>query len=699
MTNDISVVLAEYDDTSLIAAHENLHVVEKTAEAVTAHHLVTTEMLARGMDHGHKNDAWASVILEVGKSYGLPIDAATSGMPEDVAKSVKLEVDSDHADVTEILTVNGYALRIDKAEGQSETETPEPEAEDYAEEPMGKTLADVLPPLLADVFGVYLQAHGYHWNVTGPDFTQYHALFGEIASDTYDSIDPLAENLRKVGVSSPWQMSELYGLAEVPESDVVKGVATDLVPELLAANDSLVEELRSAFEVADEQDEQGIANFLAERIDAHMKWSWQLRASLPDYEWSDVGKSGFEQVVKHPGHPSQAVHAGGRGGAQVASPAVSDSAGSGLSSSEVKGLAGSLSKKGASAAYNDGYDEAQRMKAGGADMTPMVRNRRASLASSKSAHSSAKSTEEKQSYASSALDSAGFLDGVAGKKRAVRRTLFGGYNPLDLATAMKATEIQKHGSHNQQDHAGKRGKGSSGEYKGNALNDPDNPPGASSPEANAAAKATRDKAALSEPAITQDMIDMAGDHGAEMSGLDYRLKSEKSLARKIDDEKGAFEGGADEAAADMSDVVRYTMIFDDKQYTAGVEGVLADLESKGYQTRVKNYWDDGDPYQGINVAAIHPDGTKFELQFHTPTSQDFKDGVQHLAYEKYRVTDDPRVRWEAWHGSTRATSQIPKPSQYQRLLGIGQRKSQPYTPTRSGGPGVLLNPDGSTRPA
>jgi DNA-binding ferritin-like protein len=42
----------------------------------------------------------------------------------------------------------------------------------------------------------------------------------------------------------------------------------------------LIAKLKQAFNVANGENEQGVANFIAERIDMHQKWSWQLRASL-----------------------------------------------------------------------------------------------------------------------------------------------------------------------------------------------------------------------------------------------------------------------------------------------------------------------------------------------------------------------------------------------------------------------------------
>jgi hypothetical protein len=232
--------------------------------------------------------------------------------------------------------------------------------------------------------------------------------------------------------------------------------------------------------------------------------------------------------------------------------------------------------------------------------------------------------------------------------------------------------MEKHGSHDQSTHAPRKGGGSEGggeggaaggeSYGGYKLGAVDNPPATGRPaEVVAAAKRVRDKAAENEPAITRDMIDTANAHGGTMEGLDYRMKAEKSLARKIDDEKGELGGDVDATAAKMSDVVRYTMTFEEGAYTDGVSATLGDLEAKGYQMRVKNYWEQGDPYQGINVAAVHPNGQKFELQFHTPGSLKAKDPI-HKEYETYRESRDNRTRWRTYNRMTRMARKIAVPS-------------------------------------
>ena len=140
-------------------------------------------------------------------------------------------------------------------------------------------LPEELTELLADVFSFYLRAHGAHWNVTGTDFAEYHKLFGEIYEDVYSSVDPIAENLRKIGVVAPFQLPQLLALRTVGDSNVGQD-ARALALDLMQANDLIIEEVAETFRCATAYGQQGIANFLADRLDKHQFWKWQLTASL-----------------------------------------------------------------------------------------------------------------------------------------------------------------------------------------------------------------------------------------------------------------------------------------------------------------------------------------------------------------------------------------------------------------------------------
>lgn len=138
-------------------------------------------------------------------------------------------------------------------------------------------LINSLKVLLADVVTFYFKAHGHHWNVEGDDFPQFHAFFGEIYEDAYGSIDPIAENIRKCGDYAPFRLERFIEYRTVVDTNVTPE-EVDMSTDLLLANTQVLATLYRAFAAATAANSQGIANFLAERIDQHEKWAWQLRA-------------------------------------------------------------------------------------------------------------------------------------------------------------------------------------------------------------------------------------------------------------------------------------------------------------------------------------------------------------------------------------------------------------------------------------
>lgn len=139
-------------------------------------------------------------------------------------------------------------------------------------------LVKALKTAMANVVTFYFMSHGYHWNVEGQDFSQYHDLFGKIYEDVYGSLDPLAENIRKMDDYAPFSLQKFIDLRTVEFKDVDPSPKA-MAKALLKANETVLETLNDAFKAAEKADEQGIMDFLASRIDMHMKWAWQLRAS------------------------------------------------------------------------------------------------------------------------------------------------------------------------------------------------------------------------------------------------------------------------------------------------------------------------------------------------------------------------------------------------------------------------------------
>lgn len=143
-------------------------------------------------------------------------------------------------------------------------------------------LADDLKTLLATSYAFVVKAQFFHWNVEGRDFAQLHEFFGELYGEVYgNAIDRTAEFVRVLDEYSPGsferfsEISLITGQIKVPRARL-------MIQELLADNQILIDHLNTSFQSAAAEKQEGIANFIAERLDAHGKHAWMLRSFLKE---------------------------------------------------------------------------------------------------------------------------------------------------------------------------------------------------------------------------------------------------------------------------------------------------------------------------------------------------------------------------------------------------------------------------------
>ena len=126
----------------------------------------------------------------------------------------------------------------------------------------------------------YSTAHGFHWNVEGPLFTQYHAFFEQIYSDVYETIDTISEWLRKFDVVAPYTLADFTANNNYGDVQLDSNSPIAMSRQLLNMNNQMIADIKIMFDQATIQKEQGLANFLAERQDKHEFWGWWLKSSL-----------------------------------------------------------------------------------------------------------------------------------------------------------------------------------------------------------------------------------------------------------------------------------------------------------------------------------------------------------------------------------------------------------------------------------
>jgi len=130
---------------------------------------------------------------------------------------------------------------------------------------------------LASTFSFYLKSHNFHWNVEGVNFPQFHSFFEGIYTDAWNAVDGLAEHLRTLGAYAPGSYAR-YSDLSIIKDEVNIPTAMSMVSKLTADNEALIGQLTKTQALAEKENKMGLANYLQDRIDAHEKNGWMLRA-------------------------------------------------------------------------------------------------------------------------------------------------------------------------------------------------------------------------------------------------------------------------------------------------------------------------------------------------------------------------------------------------------------------------------------
>ena len=132
----------------------------------------------------------------------------------------------------------------------------------------------------ANSFIYYTKAHGYHWNVEGILFDQFHEMFSDIYEDAFSAVDTFAEWIRSFGEYAVFDVMSILSESNIKYDDGIVNNPISMLRSLFDSNEKIIEDLKVGFNYANSAGEQGVANFIADRITSHEKWRWKLSATL-----------------------------------------------------------------------------------------------------------------------------------------------------------------------------------------------------------------------------------------------------------------------------------------------------------------------------------------------------------------------------------------------------------------------------------
>lgn len=142
-----------------------------------------------------------------------------------------------------------------------------------------KAIAEALVKVLADTYALALKTQNYHWNVTGPSFAQYHAMFEAQYTALYAAGDEVAERIRTLGHLAPGGLTSFAKLTAIKDGDGQQNVNT-MIKDLVAGREIADKNCRAALEVAQKYGDEVTADLMIGKMTDHEKSSWMLRSSL-----------------------------------------------------------------------------------------------------------------------------------------------------------------------------------------------------------------------------------------------------------------------------------------------------------------------------------------------------------------------------------------------------------------------------------
>ena len=700
---DIAPRLIELSAGKLHSLHQRLHKSELTPEVLEVHHLVINEALRRGLMRVEE-DAWDKYEIEIDYLENVDISNFSESLPEDAVTDLVRKMGSSIGNIRTVLTVNGYELRIEEPK------------EEPKEEPINNRLSEIqsfskeknyAPPK-----GVRVAARrALDWiseGKAGNGFTSVGRLRAQQLS--------AGEN---ISLATLKRMKSFFSRHEVDKdalgfSQGEKGYPS---PGRVAWDawggdagfswaESQVSEAENALEkhLQGQHDQQAHAGDYARRISDELE-----AGGHPVVAPEDISAlfGGMAKLTSHPDITEL----------KVKGTLLFGDEGMGIARADMPQIPSSERENFLADIEKDNGITHEKEKVDPTTLKPIqkeVSGSRAGAIYEKFAEKGAIPKGERI-----LISKDGFV--VDGHHTWAAAVAFSFDNPgtelpvyrlsvtakealevsVDYAKAngyeskamsdrakygndgkeIKKSDLFKHQEHDQSTHGNWANESGMGGIPDMA---PDvSPEAGRNPEAVTAARNLRNEIIRIEPDITKEMMNLAGKVGGTMDGLKDRIKSTDSLARKIEDDSKKDDVTFAQAAEQVSDAVRYTMVFSEKDYADAAKRIDAQLRADGYEPRTKNFWREGDPYQGINIKATK-NGVTAELQIHTPKSLEIKKEI-HPLYKLESKTADAQAKYKLYMREVRYAKRIPFPEDRQLLSTIGVQSFQPFQTPREAG--------------
>jgi starvation-inducible DNA-binding protein len=78
-------------------------------------------------------------------------------------------------------------------------------------------IVETVTPLIADAFALFTKTKNFHWHIASSHYRDYHLLLDEQAASIFESIDTLAERMRRIGGTTIRSISHIGQLQTIED--------------------------------------------------------------------------------------------------------------------------------------------------------------------------------------------------------------------------------------------------------------------------------------------------------------------------------------------------------------------------------------------------------------------------------------------------------------------------------------------------
>jgi starvation-inducible DNA-binding protein len=137
-------------------------------------------------------------------------------------------------------------------------------------------ISQVINPLVADAFALYVKTKNFHWHMFGSHYRDYHLLFDEQADQIFAMIDVLAERIRKLGGLTIHSIKQISLLQNVKDDDDEFVEPKEMLKRLFEDNKELAGRMLAAHKICEKYDDVATSSILEIYIDETERRAWFL---------------------------------------------------------------------------------------------------------------------------------------------------------------------------------------------------------------------------------------------------------------------------------------------------------------------------------------------------------------------------------------------------------------------------------------